>query len=368
MIRKDIEEILESCTNILPNYQGKRTLKLTLQALADNTPEEIYQDHYGQGDSLAEFELEIADLLGKEASVFMPSGTMAQQIALRIWCQRGNNFTVAMHPTAHPEFAEHQGYLHLHNIRRIQFQAPEFLGERLLTLEDFEQMGQKPGAVLLELPYRELGGQLTPWADLAAISDWCRSQEIPFHMDGARLWQCRPFYQKSYKEIAALFDSVYVSFYKDLGGLAGSALAGPSDFIKEARVWQKRHGGTLITMAPFWISAKIGLQRVEPQIDQWVERARETAEILSQFDRINILPNPPHANFFRLFIRGDADALTKRHHALAKETGTFLFYGLQPTMVPGTVVTEMWFSENALSFDLEKLPSFVERLLEQEID
>ena len=70
------------------------------------------------------------------------------------------------------------------------------------------------------------------------------------HMDGARLWESAPFYGRSYAEIAALFDTVYVSFYKGVGAIAGAALAGPADFIAEARVWQRRHGGDLVNSTP----------------------------------------------------------------------------------------------------------------------
>ena len=63
---------------------------------------------------------------------------------------------------------------------------------------------------------------------------------MALHLDGARLWESRPFYENArYAEIAALFDTVYFSFYKGLGGLAGGALAGPADVIAEARVWQQ---------------------------------------------------------------------------------------------------------------------------------
>jgi hypothetical protein len=102
---------------------------------------------------------------------------------------------------------------------------------------------------------------------------------------------------------------------------------------------------------------------VVPQIDRWVERARETAEILSQFDQITIQPNPPHVNFFRLYIRGDAAALTERHMELSKETGTFLFHGLQTAAIPGMAVTELRFVESSLAFDMEQLRPFVERMI-----
>jgi len=357
------DETIAKCNNILPGHGPRRSMKEIFQTLADGLQGDEYSDRYGEGEYVAGFEAEIAELFGKEAAVFMPSGTMAQQIALRIWCEKRNNFTVAMHPTAHLEEAEHLGYQYLHPIKRIQFTAPEFLGSRVLNVQDLDKMGKEPGVILLELPYRPLGGELPGWEDLVAMAAWAKERGIPFHMDGARIWSCRPFFQKEYREMASLFDSLYISFYKDLGGLAGSMLLGPAAFIKESRIWQRRYGGNLSTMAPLHVSARIGVQNILPQIDSWVKRAQEVAAILSGFDRITIRPNPPHVNFFQMYIQGEPEALTQKHLELAKETGTFLFYGLGTTMVPGIVMTEIHCWENSLVFDLEKLPNFLERLL-----
>jgi threonine aldolase len=338
-------------------------MKEIFQELAEALEGHEAADNYGEGAYLSAFEAEIAELFGKEAAVFMPSGTMAQQIALRIWCEKRHNFTVAMHPTAHPEWAEQKGYQFLHSLKRLQFGAPEFLANRMLTRDDFEALGQEPGAILLELPYRPLGGQLPTWEELLAIQTWAKESGIPLHMDGARIWQCRPFYQKDYREIAELFDSVYVSFYKDLGGLCGAMLLGPAAFVREAKTWQIRHGGRLRTMGPFVVSARLGIQRVLPQINQWVEKAQEVASIFSEFDRVSIHPNPPHVNFFQLYIRGNPEELTQRHMELARETGTFLFYGLGPTLVPGIAVTEIHCWENSLKFDVKALRPFLGKLL-----
>ncbi|MEZ4737088.1 MAG: beta-eliminating lyase-related protein [Caldilineaceae bacterium] len=359
----DVKTILAQCTNVLPGHGPSRRMKEVFQTLADALDGTEELDSYGSGPDLARFEAEIAELFGKEAAVFLPTGTMAQQIALRIWCEQQNNFTVAMHPTAHLEYAEQLGYQFLHHIQRLQFDAPEFVSNRLLTVKDFAQLGAKPGVILLELPHRPLGGQLPSWEDRLAIHAWAQERAIPLHMDGARIWQCRPFYQKTYGEIAALFDSAYVSFYKDLGGLCGAMLLGSTAFVNAARVWQIRHGGRLRTMGPFWLSAQLGLKAILPQIDQWVVKAREVAANLSRFDRITINPNPPHVNFFQLYIRGDAELLNNRHLALAEETGTFLFHGINPTNIPGIAMTEIHCWENSMRFQLEELHPFVETLL-----
>ena len=359
---EEVEEVLKQCTNILHGRPGP-TMKEQFQGLADSLAGDEDPDFYGSGSYIESFEAEMAERFGKEAAVFMPTGTMAQQIALRIWCERRKNFTVAMHPTAHPEWAEHMAYQYLHHIRRISFGAPEFLRDRLLTLADFETLGEEPGAIFLELPYRELWGQLPTWAELTAISGWARERNIPFHCDGARIWQCRPFYQKQYHEIANLVDSIYISFYKDIGGLAGAMLLGPASFIEEAKVWRIRHGGRLRTMSPFIVSARFNIQRVVPQIDTWVKRARELAAILSEFESITIKPNPPHVNFFATFIKGDPENLTKRHLEAARHTGTFLTKNISSSPVPGISVTHIQVGEDQMKFDPGALRPFVEKWL-----
>ena len=358
-----VDELYASCTNVLPGHGPNRMMKAVFQELANGLDGTETLDRYGSGDYLSVFEAEVAEMFGKPAAVFLPSGIMAQQIALRIWCEHSNNFTVAMHPTAHLEFAEHYSYQFLHGLRRIQFGAPETLENRMLTVKDFQSLGKKPGAVLLELPYRPLGGQLPEWDELTAIHDWAQENKIPFHLDGARIWQCKPFYNKEYQQIADLFDSLYVSFYKDLGGLCGSMLLGSEDFIQEAKLWQVRYGGRLFTQAPFIVSDRLGMQRVLPQIDSWVERAREVAVILSEFDQLTVNPNPPHVNIFQLYVKGDPKQMTERHMEVAEATGTFLLYNLNQTAVPGVGMTEIHCWENALKFDLDALHPFLEKWL-----
>lgn len=357
-------DLLKRCTNVLPGHGPSQSIAESLRQVAEWLDGDEQPDVYGTGEYLQSFEAEVAAMFGKPAAVFMPSGTMAQQIALRVWCDRSGRSTVAMHPTAHLEFAEHLGYQYLHGLRRLQFGGPEMLGNRILTVEDFKALGGTPGAALLELPYRPLGGQLPPWEDLEATREWATERGVPLHLDGARIWQCRGYYGKTYAEIGALFDSVYVSFYKELGALCGAMLIGPEDFIQEAKVWQRRHGGNLYTQAPFVASARMGMVNTLPKLDDWILKAREIAGVLTSFDRIRVNPNPVQVNFFQLYIEGDREALVARHHDLAAETGTFLFRNLNDSALPGFATTEMHMFGNAMAFDVAKLAPFLERLLE----
>ena len=94
------------------HVHGPRDVRRDLAALAEEAPEGERGDHYGKGELHEAFEKEIAALLGKPAAVFMPSGTMAQQIALRIWSDRRGGAPVAFHPTSHVELHEQRAALH----------------------------------------------------------------------------------------------------------------------------------------------------------------------------------------------------------------------------------------------------------------
>ncbi|WP_346837924.1 beta-eliminating lyase-related protein [Microbulbifer sp. SAOS-129_SWC] len=277
-------------------------LKATLQQLADATGEGEQSDVYGSGALIEDFEREVAALLGKEAAVFMPSGTQAQPIALRLWADRARTPYVALPHTSHLQLHEHNAFQVLYGLKGVTLGA----AAEVPTLTDLQQAARDPlAAALLELPMREIGGQLPAWEDLLAQSQWAREQGIKLHLDGARLWQCPPHYNRSLAEIAALFDSVYVSFYKDLGGIAGALLAGDADFIRSAKVWQRRAGGNLFALSPYVIAAREGLATYLPNMANYREDAQWFAAQLNALAGVQTWPLQPQTSMFRL--RVDAD-------------------------------------------------------------
>lgn len=354
---RDAEAILKACTRFL-NYHYRQTPKESLAALAEATDPDITRDHYGQGALINDFEARVAALLGKEAAVFMPSGTMCQQIALRIWAERRGNFSVAFHPTCHLEIHEFHGYQRLHGLHGILVGSPH----SLFTLNDLQKVAEPLGALLIELPQREIGGQLPTWDELTAITGWAREHGIPLHLDGARLWECQPFYQRDYREIAALFDTVYVSFYKILGGIAGAMLAGPADVIAEARFWQRRHGGNLVQLFPYVLSAQQGLEMHLDLMATYYEKARDIAAILTPFPQVEIVPNPPQTNMMHVYLRGEREKLHEAALDIAEETGVWLFGGLAPTELPSYGKFELTVGDATLDLMNEEIGDLFERL------
>jgi threonine aldolase len=111
-------------------------------------------------------------------------------------------------------------------------------------------------------------------------------------------------------------------------------LAGDAAFVAEARAWQHRHGGRLVTIAPLALSALRGFETNLPKMRAYRERAIAIAARLATIDGVDVVPGPPHTNTFHVFLRGDREALEARAHAYAREHGTFVFARLAPTAVP----------------------------------
>lgn len=314
-----------------------------------------HADRYGEGALVGDFEAKVAALLGKPAAVFMPSGTMAQQIALRIACERAGRFHIAMHPTSHLELHEEHAYARLHSLRA------SLLGERRrpTSARDLAELGDAPGALLVELPAREIGGRLPPWTELAALSALAQVRGIWRHMDGARLWEAREYYAPAtYADVCAQFDSVYVSFYKGIGALAGAILLGPEDFIAEARIWRRRHGGTLVQLHPFVASAAMRFDTQLGKMAAYRARAVAFSAALADIDGLTVEPHPPQVNLFHLHLRAPTEALNAARDRIAREDGAWLAPRFSPEEAPGTAGVEIYVGDSLLA-----MPSSDDRTL-----
>jgi len=277
---------------------GPRNVKVLKEAFQD-IDTDTKSDIYGTGAAINDFEEKMAKFLGKEKAVFFPSGTMAQQIALRIWCDEKGSAKVGYHPLSHLEIHEEDGLKELHGIQTVLLTDKN----SVIQLADIEAMEQGVSCVLLELPQREIGGQLPDFETLLAISAYCRENGIRLHLDGARILETLPFYGKTIEEICSLFDSVYLSMYKGIGGIAGAILAGDEDFIKQSKIWKKRHGGDLISLYPYIFSADFYFELRKDKMEDYFESAKELASRYNSCEGITTLPELPVSNMFHVHIQ-----------------------------------------------------------------
>ena len=357
----ELEALRQSCTRFLGGH-GNRSAAEQLAAI----PTDTVEDHYGEGGVVADLEQEVAGLLGKPAVVFMPSGTMTQQIALRVHADRRNRRTILWHPHCHLAVHELDAPSRLHGLHGRAVGRRN----RLISIEDLRggpgappPVAEAPAALLLELPQRDLGGQLPSWDELVAQVDWAHAVGAAAHMDGARLWQCGAFYERSFAQIAEPFDTVYVSFYKDIGALAGAALAGSEDVIAEAREWRLRHGGRQWTMWPNAASALAGLRLRLPLMPAYREQALELAAALDGVAGATVLPAPPQTTMFHLLFARDAAAMQASAVAMARERGIWTWGMFAGTDVPGFSKAELSVGDAALDWTPAEFRSVIEGLL-----
>ncbi|MFD5905279.1 threonine aldolase family protein [Streptomyces microflavus] len=316
-------------------------------------------DVYGGG-VVAALERRVAGLLGTEAAAFFPTGTMAQQVALRCWAGRTGNATVALHPLAHPELHEEGSLGAVSGLRTVHLTS----APRMPSAEEVRDFPEPFGTLMLELPLRDAGFTLPTWDELEATVAAARERDAVVHLDGARLWECGPHFGRDLQEIAALADSVYVSFYKSLDGLSGAVLAGPDVLVEEARVWRHRYGGQLFQQYPAALSALIGLDRELPLLPTYVDHAKVVAGAMAEgfaaagVPWFRVHPEPPHTHQFQVWLPYGAEVLDEASLRQAEETGVTLFrrWGSAAGaagLPPGVSVTEVTVSGAGLEWSAQ---------------
>jgi threonine aldolase len=341
----DLQERLATgwrgCDRILSGVRP-RTLRERIAELAGPGVGEAYDlgeptDMYGNGVTAA-LEGRVAELLGTEAAAFFPTGTMAQQVALRCWAERTGSWSVAMHPLAHPEVHERLAYSALSGLRSIRTTSER----RQPTADEVRALDEPFGTLMLELPLRDAGFLLPDWDELVEVVGAARERDAVVHFDGARLWESVDRLGHGLPEIAALADSVYVSFYKTLGGISGAALAGPEELIGQARAWRHRYGGQLYEQWPAALAALAGIERELPRLSGYVARARVAAEVFREVLAEEGLsgaagpwPVVPHTHQFQLWLPFEAERLQAAALRMVEKSGIGFVRGWRPGGLPG---------------------------------
>jgi threonine aldolase len=318
------------------------------QLAAVATHEQV--DVYGGGGEVAALEAEVAELLGKPAAVFLPTGIMAQQAVLRVYADRAGTSRVAVHGLSHLLVHELNALEEVHHLRieRLTSEPRQPRPDELAAI---------PGtlaAVTLELPLRDAGFVLPTWDELVVFAETCSARGVPLHLDGARLWESTPYLEHSLAEISALASTVYVSFYKVLGGVSGAALAGPTDVIAEVRRWQRRLGGNLFSLFPYAVSARDGLRTVLPLMGDLHERAVEVAMAL-QSEGFRVFPEPPQTNSFRVYAPRDAESIERAAVERMERTREALCGRWQPADVPGWSWIELVTMPATLDWQIDEI-------------
>ena len=311
----------------------------------------VQHDVYGEGELIQNFEQKIAQLLGHEAGLFCITGTMTQVTVLRLACRARKNPLVGLHPTSHILVHEQSNHELLQHFTALRIGNPH----RPWTLADIQNLPELLAAVQYELPMREIGGQLPTWAQLNEIKAYCQQQNIHLHMDGARLWEAQAGFDRPLHEIAAGFNSIYVSFYKGIGGLGGAMLLGPKTLIDQARVWMQRQGGNVARRTPYVVSAAMQFDQRLAVFPKLFARTQWLYQELARFPKFITNPAQPQCNMLHLHLPVTRERATEIRNQIAQEHGIWLFGNANDTALPAHSMFEWTIGNTILEMDDDQL-------------
>jgi threonine aldolase len=262
----------------------------------------------------------VAELLGKEAALFLPSGTMCNEIAIRVHCRPGDEMIA--HRTAHPIHFETGGPAALAGVNvspldgaRGQFSAavaeaairpPEvryFPRSRLLWVEQTSNLG---------------GGSVWPLREVEAVTAVARRHGLATHMDGARLMNAVVASGVAARDYAASFDSAWIDFTKGLGAPVGAAIAGSRAFIAEAWRLKQQMGGAMRQAGIIAAGGVFALRHHVKRLAEDHANAKRLAEGLATLPGVRLDPAAVETNLVFFELAGDLDAPTVVERLLAR--------------------------------------------------
>ena len=277
---------------------------------------DVKEDNYLLGGEIEEFERHWATLLGKETAVFMPSGTLANQLALRALAGTKHRVIV-------PEMS------HIYNDTGDACQTlsgltlmPLAAGKATFTRSDVEavltrtaggRVATDVGAIVIESPIRRLAGQMFDWDEAKRISAFAREKGIDMHLDGARLFIASAYTGISPAEYAAHFDTVYVSLWKYFNCGIGAVLAGPKRVLDGMFHVRRMFGGNLAVGWNAALVARHFMDGFDGRLKSAVQISETFYAAMAKHPRVAIERIPNGTNLTRLTFKGvDASAVARK--------------------------------------------------------
>lgn len=270
---------------------------------------EVGDDVFGDDPTVRALESETARILGMEAALFVPSGTMGNEVAIAAHTERGDE--VLCDATCHVFLYEGGGPALLSGV-----QLNPLPGDRGLPAVDTLRRSIRPldshhpvsRLLCLENTHNRAGGRVLPFEEVRALTAAARDLGLKRHLDGARLWNASVVSGIPESEWAGLFDTVSVCFSKGLGAPVGSAVAGPREWISRAHHYRKRFGGGMRQAGIIAAGALHALRHHRERLAEDHSRARWLAEGLAGLPGIEIDPASVETNIVVVPLRPGAAA------------------------------------------------------------
>jgi threonine aldolase len=293
-------------------------------ALLENLSARTQPDDYSLGGTVAQLEEKMASLLGKEFAVWMPTGTLANHLAVRLLA--GEKRRVLVQQECHlyndcGDCCQTLSGLHL---------VPLAPGKATFTLADVQREADRGasgrvavpiGALQIETPVRRQTGEAFDFGEMQRISEWARGRLIGLHLDGARLFLASAYSRRPVREYTRLFDTVYVSLYKYFNAASGAILAGPRKLLENAFHTRRMFGGGL---AHVWPHAAIALHYLDGFEERYAKAVAVSERVIAALQsdpRFTVTRVPNGTNIFFLRVKGGSAEVFRER---AREAGLTL--------------------------------------------
>ena len=257
-----------------------------------NESNPIEEGFYLNGGITNQLENEFAKITGKEKAIFIPTGTLANQLAIKILS--GENTKVIVPENSHI-FRDEADAAQSVNDKRL---IPVGRGKDYYDLNDLKaeinyldkNEAFKSGlyTVAIENPIRRADERAVPIESIKNISGYCRENGYKLHLDGARIHIASAFTGVSVAEYASYFDTVYISLYKYLNGCFGAMLCGDSEVIDKVPHLIKIYGGTILQAWPSTAVALYYLNGIDERLKQTIQTSEKLIAELNKIEGVNI--------------------------------------------------------------------------------
>jgi threonine aldolase len=276
----------------------------------------ITPDSYSREGVVATLEAKVAAALGKEAAVWLPTGTLANHLAVRILAGEKRRVLVQHECHLFNDCGDCcQTLSGLHMVPLAQGKATFTAGEveDELKRADSGRVAVPIGALQIETPVRRKNGEAFDVAEMRRIVAWARGRKIGLHLDGARLYLAAAHAKTSVREYAAMFDTVYISMYKYFNAASGAILAGPKSLLDDLYQTRRMFGGGLNHVWPFAAVALHFFDGFEERYRDAVSVSEHVISALEPDKRFEVRRVPNGTNIFNLRVKsGDAVTFRKR--------------------------------------------------------
>ncbi|SMG50266.1 L-threonine aldolase [Marivirga sericea] len=285
------------------SYSPEEYLNKLLQI---NKQHKIEPDIYGYGGATTALEEKFAEISGKQKAIYLPTGTMANQLAIKLLNGQNTKVIVPENSHIYRDEADAAQSVHAKRLIPVVNNKPYYnrkeLDSTISELQSNEVFKSGIGTVVIENPVRRAFGTAIPLDNIKEISQYCKEKGYKMHLDAARIHLAEAYHNTSIREYSAPFDTVYFSLYKYLNAAGGAILCGDAELIDQVAHQIKIHGGTIYQNWNNTAMALYSLNGIGSRFKEMAIKGKNLIKQLNKIDGIEVESTSEGTNLYKMYV------------------------------------------------------------------